>query len=888
MDIQLKLYIDFDSGANLNYDVSSYLLNSPGISIERGKDGARIYSPPKAGRLITTLDNQSGLFSPDNVSSALFGLVRPGIAMRLKFAQYSDPLEIIWAGVLDDVTQDILNKRVGIAGLGNLSRLIGQSITTSSIITDTTGFIFGSSILSPLGLTRTGEDGLTNVDWWWSDAADAFSSMLALLATEGMGASIYETQIGEIAFRDRDHLFIASRSRTTQWTFSSIQTLAYSPDFKDVTNEATYSIVSRVAQGLGTLWELGERLTLAANEIRTYTVRGNDPFIEAVAPSTVPSDTIQTATPSATLTSGTYKLRFRDVTTAGTVAYNGTAAQWQTALEGLSTIGSGNVRCEGGPISTTPIDIHFIGIFAGLAITDLVEVVESNINPVTANATIEVTEEYRGDGILSEKQALRPSATLAGGGPFTITVANDAPPGGGTTGNIAYNASSATVQTAIRLLSGCGSFLVTGGPLSSGLPFIVNMIYATPLTLMTIGGTAVTAAVPSAQIDITSKMIGGVPDYILVSGAATFSIDRTSGISTTLTVTGGASGAVIDGLKVRARSVSVVSRSDVMSDSYSAGSIAKYGIKLFSPSGLPEISRTDAQTVANAFASFYREPRPSITIRVPSTTPEDTADMLALEIDDRVTIVNTSSGLNKDHWIETISHTFADNVVYSDFGCERASHTLLNDLMAFYQLDETSGVRYDRHHSYHLKDNNTVTNSGGAAQFMAANSEYLSIADNADLSMGDFDFTVDARVYLDTLPGGGALFPVLGKWVSGSGQEYILDYDGTSAAFRFVVSTTGSDAVGVTASTFGAASTGVWYYVRAEHDSVNNLLKISVNNGTANTQAHSTGVINGTSAFEIGRGAGSYFNGRMKSVGICKRLFTTAEKATRYAGDYPW
>ena len=67
--------------------------------------------------------------------------------------------------------------------------------------------------------------------------------------------------------------------------------------------------------------------------------------------------------------------------------------------------------------------------------------------------------------------------------------------------------------------------------------------------------------------------------------------------------------------------------------------------------------------------------------------------------------------------------------------------TLPTNLIAYWKLDEASGTRNDSKGANHLTDNNTVTQAvgkvGNAAQFTLANSEYLSIADNADLSAGD-------------------------------------------------------------------------------------------------------------------------------------------------------
>jgi hypothetical protein len=63
-------------------------------------------------------------------------------------------------------------------------------------------------------------------------------------------------------------------------------------------------------------------------------------------------------------TGGTVKLAFSGQTMAGTISSTCTAAQMKTALELLSSIGSGNTTCTGGPWPTSPIYVDFTGTMA--------------------------------------------------------------------------------------------------------------------------------------------------------------------------------------------------------------------------------------------------------------------------------------------------------------------------------------------------------------------------------------------------------------------------------------------------------------------------------------------------------------------------------------------
>lgn len=212
-------------------------------------------------------------------------------------------------------------------------------------------------------------------------------------------------------------------------------------------------------------------------------------------------------------------------------------------------------------------------------------------------------------------------------------------------------------------------------------------------------------------------------------------------------------------------------------------------------------------------------------------------------------------------------------------------------LKAYWMLNETSGTRYDSVNSNDLTDNNTVTQATGildsAAQFSHANSEYLSITDNDDLSTGDIDYSIAVWVYIDSIPGSGWM-SIVTKWEDAShNREYWLGYNGTTNRFEFFVSWDGYWGwSSVAADNLGAVSTNTWYYIVAWHDSTANTINIQVNNGLADSTAHSNGSRNGVAPFTIGKSdGGDYFwNGRIDAVGFWKRVLTVEEKTSLYNG----
>lgn len=219
---------------------------------------------------------------------------------------------------------------------------------------------------------------------------------------------------------------------------------------------------------------------------------------------------------------------------------------------------------------------------------------------------------------------------------------------------------------------------------------------------------------------------------------------------------------------------------------------------------------------------------------------------------------------------------------------------LTDDLAAYWPLDEASGDAVDAHAANDLTDNNTVGSAAGkvdgARDFEAGNSEYFSRADNADLSTGDIDFTIQAWVQLESK---GEDRIVVAKWdTTMDNFEYILFFDADSDRFVFFVNsngTVGGTFGSVTANNLGAPSTGTWYLIHCWHDSVNNQLGIAANAGSADTAAYSAGVFNGASNFVLGRNdnTGSpvnYWDGLIDEVGLWKRVLSGDERAELYNG----
>ncbi|MGD8457414.1 MAG: SpvB/TcaC N-terminal domain-containing protein, partial [Anaerolineales bacterium] len=212
--------------------------------------------------------------------------------------------------------------------------------------------------------------------------------------------------------------------------------------------------------------------------------------------------------------------------------------------------------------------------------------------------------------------------------------------------------------------------------------------------------------------------------------------------------------------------------------------------------------------------------------------------------------------------------------------------SLNTGLVAYWDLDEESSTRFDSIGSNHLADNNTVEYGAGkisnGADFVSANDEYLSIADNSNLSTGDVDFTVGLWVKLDDKTSNRAFV-----WKGNGDQtnlEYALMYNAVADRFRFLITDNGiANYHHVDANTLGSPAIDTWYHIIAWHDAANDTLNIQVDNETADSIFYASGLTDTTYAFALGGDQDqASFDGLMDEVGFWKKVLNADERASLY------
>lgn len=142
------------------------------------------------------------------------------------------------------------------------------------------------------------DEGKTTLAWWWLDREDAFSALVAIIASEGPGALLYEDGTGAVTFKNRHARILESRFTTAQANYGAgalpmLADPSYDDGISEVVNVCTVTVRRREAQSLDVVWALeGDPVTLGAGESRTFEARSanSDPFEDAVTPSEVAGD----------------------------------------------------------------------------------------------------------------------------------------------------------------------------------------------------------------------------------------------------------------------------------------------------------------------------------------------------------------------------------------------------------------------------------------------------------------------------------------------------------------------------------------------------------------------------------------------------------------------
>jgi len=260
--------------------VTTRVQNQDGVTMVRGRDTIRALAPPAAGSCDFTLNNASKDYSPDNVSSPLYGLLIPGVPVRVTTTAPS--ATNVWRGYLDDLPQMPLLRGgfVRVPCLGTLSKLKGVKISSNVYTSITTSAAFGH-VCRLAGLAaaeyQSLDTGKTVLSLWWCGQDDAFDMLCRILAAEGPGAAIYEDGQGRITFHSRHYRLLTSRCTTSQVTFGNASTepkhsppFGYQPNLKGVVNSVAIEVKVPTLAANAEVWSWEGSIKLAGPSQTLY------------------------------------------------------------------------------------------------------------------------------------------------------------------------------------------------------------------------------------------------------------------------------------------------------------------------------------------------------------------------------------------------------------------------------------------------------------------------------------------------------------------------------------------------------------------------------------------------------------------------------------------
>lgn len=214
--------------------------------------------------------------------------------------------------------------------------------------------------------------------------------------------------------------------------------------------------------------------------------------------------------------------------------------------------------------------------------------------------------------------------------------------------------------------------------------------------------------------------------------------------------------------------------------------------------------------------------------------------------------------------------------------------SLITNLVSYWKLDESSGNATDSVSSNTLTNNNTVTYSAGkinnGANFVSASSKYLSIADNASLSITG-NLSISAWVNFSSTPSSGNYYAIVSKLNGSPNYSYAFNlYNNAGTLSLYFQNSTNGTAVtqGLVAWT---PTTSTWYHISAVYTAAAGSVSFYVNGvqqGSTQTGL-GTSIFDSTSLFAIGfYDGGNYFDGSIDEVGIWSRALSADEVSQLY------
>lgn len=151
----------------------------------------------------------------------------------------------------------------------------------------------------------------------------------------------------------------------------------------------------------------------------------------------------------------------------------------------------------------------------------------------------------------------------------------------------------------------------------------------------------------------------GAGDFTVTAGAIStvYLYGDGSGQDIPFYMIAGAAGATVTGLILRAQPVTVDTTTRVVHTLDTSSSQQAYGLRGFGQSLWPELSSlNDMQGLADAIVALYQTPQTTLQMGLNNGADARLTQLLTRQISDRVTVVESGSGINGDYFLERMTH----------------------------------------------------------------------------------------------------------------------------------------------------------------------------------------------------------------------------------------
>ena len=204
--ITWSLLADFNRDGSYETDLTGYVEKpGNGISITRGMGADGLY---RVSSMAVVLSNRSGIFTPDNSASALYGLMRPGVPIQLT-ATHSAVTYTRWTGYIQSFRPTFRAGQVPMCAIQcyDIAKWIADFRpvnVTASTSRDTDGAL--TAIATAVGLSAGDlnfDDGIQNLPLHYVSAQAGMEAMLDAMRSE-MGGFLWVQTDGKLRFEARN------------------------------------------------------------------------------------------------------------------------------------------------------------------------------------------------------------------------------------------------------------------------------------------------------------------------------------------------------------------------------------------------------------------------------------------------------------------------------------------------------------------------------------------------------------------------------------------------------------------------------------------------------------------------------------------------------------